>query len=266
MDNIDVAFMLTLVTGIIQHRRANRNTTGVVSRRWWVHPLNQAREREGAWNLLISRFREEFPEKHLQCMRMTRDHFDTILLYIQPKIELSDTHLRRAITPSIRLSVTLYFLATGDSINTCSLLYRLGESTVRGIIYSTCEAIWSSLAPLYMKTPSTEAEWKNVADGFATHWNLPNCIGALDGKHCTIQCPPNSGSEYFNYKKYFSVVLMAACDSLYKFIYVDVGTPGRWSDGGTFDHCNLRTAMVNSTLNIPMDSQLPGNSQLQVGH
>ena len=51
---------------------------------------------------------------------------------------------------------------------------------------------------------------------------------------------------------------MAMCDSSYKFTYVDVGTSGRWSDGGTFDNCSLNQTVSDGTLSIPGDFPLPG--------
>ena len=52
-------------------------------------------------------------------------------------------------------------------------------------------------------------EWKSIANEFFNKWNYPCCIGALDGKHISIKQPENSGSQYFNYKHFFSIVLMA---------------------------------------------------------
>ena len=67
---------------------------------------------------------------------------------------------------------------------------------------------------------------------FDKTWQFPHCMGAIDGKHVTIQCPPRSGSEFFNYKKTFSIVLQAVVDADGNFMAVDVGDSGRHSDGG----------------------------------
>lgn len=259
MDDDDYVAGLFLVTmGLAIFNRRKRNARGEIIRRWWTHPINQVRQDEGAWTLLMERFRVEFPEKHHSCLRMSRENFDIILQLVSPNIEKLDTHLRKAIPSDQRLCVTLYYLACGDSFKTLSLFFRMGESTIRSIVYETCMAIWETMAPLYLKTPTTEREWVKIANGFEHHWNFPSCIGAMDGKHCHIQAPPNSGSEFFNYKKTFSIVLMALCDSLYKFTYIDVGTPGRWSDGGTFDNSSLNDAMKNGSLNLPHPTKLPG--------
>ena len=105
--------------------------------------------------------------------------------------------------------------------------------------------------------PHTEEEWRKIADGFQHTWQFPNCIGALDGKHIKIKPPPKSGSMYFNYKSYFSIVLMALVDADYKFVYVDVGCQGRISDGGVFRESSLNSALERNLLNIPSPQTLP---------
>ena len=55
------------------------------------------------------------------------------------------------------------------------------------------------------------------------------CI-AIDGKHTEIQAQLDSLSLFFNYKKTFSVVLLALVDATYKFTIIDVGGYGKSSD------------------------------------
>lgn len=105
--------------------------------------------------------------------------------------------------------------------------------------------------------PSLEEEWNKVRETFQ-QWNFPNCIGAVDGKHVVMDAPPNAGSIYYNYKNTHSIVLMAICDGNYKFIYVDVGSNGRISDGGVFNKCSFVTAMENGSLHLPEVQPLPG--------
>lgn len=84
------------------------------------------------------------------------------------------------------------------------------------------------LQPTYLRCPQEEAEWIKIADEYNNMWNFPNCIGAIDGKHCRIQAPSNSHSTFHNYKGYFSLILMAIVDARYRFIWVDIGDYGKF--------------------------------------
>ena len=99
--------------------------------------------------------------------------------------------------------------------------------------------------------PTSPEEWLKCCNEFETLWHFPHAIGAIDGKHITIQCPFNSGTEYYNYKSHFSVVLFALVDAQYNFMYVHIGTQGRISDGGVFQGCSLKRMMDEKCLNLP---------------
>nr|CAI5841117.1 unnamed protein product [Callosobruchus analis] len=81
------------------------------------------------------------------------------------------------------------------------------------------------------------------------------CCGALDGKHIVIRNAPHSGSEYFNYKGTYSLILFACVDANYCFRYFDIGTNGRANDAAVFAKSSLNAALENvrNTLNFPKD-------------
>lgn len=101
--------------------------------------------------------------------------------------------------------------------------------------------------------------WKDIAARFDRLWNLPNCLGACDGKHIRIEKLPNSGSSNFNYKSYHSIVLMACCDSDGLFTLIETGYAGRNSDGGIFSASRIKRWIEHGHLNIPLPSKLPND-------
>lgn len=54
---------------------------------------------------------------------------------------------------------------------------------------------------------------------------LPNCCGAIDGKHIHIEAPWHCWSAYYNYKNFHSIVLQAGMDAEGNLLMVDVGAP-----------------------------------------
>lgn len=143
---------------------------------------------------------------------------------------------------------------------TLSFNFRLGHSTVQTIVSETSTVIWDVLQTIVMPKPTKELLQK-CAEKFESIWNFPNCVAAIDGKHITIQAPAGSGSLYFNYKKTFSIVLLAMVDAEYRFIAVDVGGYGKNSDGGIFSDSNMGKALKNKTFGMPEDKPITENGK-----
>ena len=79
----------------------------------------------------------------------------------------------------------------------------------------------------------------------------------MAGKHIALKAPAKSGSTFYNYKLFDSMVLMAVVDAHYGVIMFDVGVNGRHSDAGVFATCNMSGALENNTLHIPHPRTLP---------
>ena len=110
--------------------------------------------------------------------------------------------------------------------------------------------------------PVSTEEWNSIADEFNTRWNFPNCLGAIDKKLVHVQRPVTAGSQYFNYKRSFSVNMMALVDARYRFLFVAVGAQGSANDAAVYDASALADAIANpeNPLNIPPPRALPGTS------
>ncbi|XP_036146646.1 protein ANTAGONIST OF LIKE HETEROCHROMATIN PROTEIN 1-like [Monomorium pharaonis] len=181
--------------------------------------------------------------------------FDQLLTMIE--LIITKVHItREPLHPALRLSLTLRYLASGDSMASLHYLYRVGKSTVPKIIAETTEAIWLTLQPQVLPSPTVET-WAKIAEDFENKWNFPNCIGAIDGKHVTTQCFINTGSAFYNYKGTYNTILMGVCDAHLRFTYVSVGSAGRESDEGIFQNLDFGKCMETETLPLPPPKALP---------
>ncbi|XP_039948626.1 uncharacterized protein LOC120766943 [Bactrocera tryoni] len=109
-----------------------------------------------------------------------------------------DTGMRAAISATEKLSLTLRFLATGESFQSLNFGTKISRPTISGIIPEVCGAIYKRLKALYLKFPSNTAEWVSIANEFAIRWQFPNCLGALDGKYITFRPSREDGAFYHN--------------------------------------------------------------------
>lgn len=81
------------------------------------------------------------------------------------------------------------------------------DFSLRGVKPPSSRHLGSISRPM----PGTAEGWISKSQEFS----FPHGLGAINGKHITIQSPSHSGSEYFNYKWTFSVVLLTVVDNNY---------------------------------------------------
>ena len=82
-------------------------------------------------------------------------------------------------------------------------------------------------------------------------------MSPVDGKHVAIKKPPCSCFLYYNYKGFFSVVLMHLVDANYRFLWVDVGGDVAMSDGQIFNKSELKECLEDDSINFPDPDPLP---------
>ncbi|XP_069597387.1 uncharacterized protein [Ranitomeya imitator] len=235
-----------------------RNTRAKRQRRMWTRQWLQKRYQLSHMGL-IRELKENNPHDFKNYLRMSEDSFNVLLEAVEPYIRRQNTRMRAAVPVDERLAVTLRFLATGRSMQDLHYCAAISRTLLSVIIPETCKAIISALHHNYVPFPETPDDWKEISWGFHEQWQFPNCGGALDGKHVRITQPPHSGSFYYNYKGYFSVILMALVNANYEFVSVSVGINGRLSDGGVLELTDFGDRLKENKLALPPNSDTTGN-------
>ena len=180
-----------------------------------------------------------------------------------PHLRKSETNFRKPLPVGLKLAVTLRHLSTGESYTSLQYQWRVGRTTIVKFVPKVCKAILCEFQKEYLICPTVPEDWKSIEEKFRNRWNVPHDVGALDGKHIAIRKPWKSGSEYFNYKGYFSLVLLALVDAEYKFLWVNVGVSGSSSDAQIFNCSKMKRRIENGTLGLPPPEPLgPGGSDL----
>ncbi|XP_039962355.1 putative nuclease HARBI1 [Bactrocera tryoni] len=237
-----------LIEEILEMEKEEEIAKSGKKKRIWVQDWRKKRPKRSHTNLL-KELEISCPKDYKNFLRMDVAVYNDLLALITPLIEKQDTIMRDAISPNERLSVTLRFLATGESYESLKFPSRIATPTLSKIIIETCESIVKVLKD-FISMPKNEEEWKIIATEFFEMWNFPNCLGAIDGKHINIKRPPHSGAYYFNYKKTYSIVLMALVNAKYQFTMVEVGANGRVSDGDVYGNSNFAVMHEERKLKI----------------
>jgi hypothetical protein len=189
----------------VRHVRARRRR-GQRRRRQWVRPWIGRRQQFGLYDQLMVELRNEDHASFTNFLRMPPDMFDELLARLGPRITKQHTWFREPLEPGLKLALTLRHLASGNKYASMKFAWRVPHNTMSVVVREVCQAIIDEYMDEVLTPPVSPEGWQPIADTFMERWNFPHTCGALDGKHVAVRCPAKSGSLYFNYKVFYSIV------------------------------------------------------------
>ena len=113
--------------------------------RRWVRDWVGRRGGLGASNTLLRELAEEDPAEYRNALRMDTSKFEELLSMVASKVQKQDTVMRPAISSKTKLEVTLRYLATGDSVRSLGLMFRVPHNTISSFLPDVLAAIYDSL-------------------------------------------------------------------------------------------------------------------------
>lgn len=188
--------------------------------------------------------------------RMSPDVFEIVLGRIANNHNFQkDYHHggRQKVDVEKMVLIAIWTLATPESYRSVGDRFGVTKSMVFHCLHSTVKAILEDLCRLFIKWP-LQHEKQMISTSF-NKYGLSGVIGVIDGCHIPIKKPLEHPSDYFNRKKFYSMILQGVCKNDLSFIDVDV----RWP-GGVHDARVLRTSSI-----YPIGAQLCGDNYYILG-
>lgn len=193
--------------------------------------------------------------------RVTKKTFDFLVDSLQC-LKKQDTNFRKAIPVRKRIAVALFYLSSAAEYRVISALFGIGKSTACEIVDEFCSCVIKLLMPKFVKFPQTVEQLRVGVQEFEMLLGYPMCIGAVDGCHIRICPPKESAIDYYNFKGSHSIILFAVADARYRYIYFNVGSPGKNSDSNVLKKTSLNKAL-ESNLFDSVEREM-GNAKLPV--
>ena len=157
---ITTVAITALVSAIIaSSRRKKRRKRNV-----WIKPWIASRESDGAFHKLMKDLENDVDSLN-NYLRMDLPAFEELLGTTGKHLQKKDTVFRNSISPAEQLAVTLRFLATGKSYTSLQYQFRINKGTLSIIISKVCNTIANCCSD-YIKCPSTEGKWREIAAEF----------------------------------------------------------------------------------------------------
>ena len=216
----------------------------------------------GWWDTVWTRYTDD---RFKRTFRVSRGTFMYVLSFIHDKIH-KQFITEKPISAEMRLGLCLYRISRGDYLYTIAEMAGIAESTVCQIIIEVSEAIVETMWPdaVDKHFPKTESDFKTAMLDMDEEWQFPYAFCGIDGSHLPIKCPDGGGEamkQYYNFKNFYSVILLALVDAKYRFIWCSLGAPGHTHDSTYFQTCSLWNNIIGGNF-LPNKVQVLENVEI----
>ena len=158
-----------------------------------------------------------------------------------------------------KVAISLKLLGTTSDYLTVAALFGVGRSTAHQSFKDFINAALEVLVPEEIRFPKSSEDFAKSAAEFEQLWGFPMAIGAIDGCHVPFRAPKSLSGDFYNYKGWTSIVLLAICDANGQAMWIKSGIPGRHSDSGAFKATNVYRK-------ISQQNVIPNNTRLIEGN
>jgi hypothetical protein len=121
----------------------------------------------------------------------------------------------------------------------------ISEIVLHPTVRALRRVLFEEEATKNIRWPKEAEDQRRVMQGFRNRFQLPGCIGAIDGsiipqrKPTKVQANQDTDS-YYGYKGGIASLLLAVCDADMRLLYVNAGAPACVGDAGLFGRSRLK--------------------------
>lgn len=181
-----------------------------------------------AFNMTDSAFKHNFRMEPAAFEMLVQELLDT---------EREDRNFRNGMPLRKRVAIAIYTLGSSAEYHVVARLFEVSENSVCLICKEFCSLVWRKLAPKYLGNNFlTQTKVEECVKGFEAT-GFPQCFGAIGGCHIKTKPKPSE-----------STVLLALVDHKYRFMYINVGSPGHCNDSDIYEKSLLKPYIETSEL------------------
>ena len=126
------------------------------------------------------------PQAFFNFHRMEPAMFDKLVQTVGPRITKTDTHMRKALSPGLKIAMTVRYLASGDKYPSLMYSFRVARNTICLLIPKVCEAIVEEYIDEVLQCPANPEEWNKVEEVLRKKKEYSSCCRGYRRKNLLL--------------------------------------------------------------------------------